>query len=453
MRPSLFERYGAQCAVIAAALIPFKLTLGYIGLIPLVVLWLISNCCSLKDKIFDTIPEVRPFILFLCIAALTSFFGINVFGSISRFGTLFFFPLVILAFHDLTAKHGRVIMSALLCGQTLACFNAIMKNAYPTYAPKFLGPVSQSGHITLILFLGLGLYFSRYATGKDVLKNLNFRHLFLGLATTFFAILLGFSNALKLTGYQTGAVLVAIAGCVYLSLAHIRKEPRDLHPIHSSLLATLLLPMITAALLVNLKRGPWAGILVGVILFCSLHAKRLVLPLLLATCLLAGAISPIQKRILSSEAHFFISGGRNAIWQIGGELALKYPLGIGFENSGFLRSFSSEIPDNLKHFHNNVLNVAVETGWLGALLYLIAFYTIIKGAFCPNLNGERKILASALGCGLIAWQVAGFVEYNFGDAAVVAVAYMMIGFLYGIKKERINEDALPAPSFQYQIQS
>jgi O-antigen ligase len=179
------------------------------------------------------------------------------------------------------------------------------------------------------------------------------------------------------------------------------------------------------ALLVNLKRGPWLGVLVGCVCFACFYSRKLIAPLAAAAICAAVVVTPIRERILDSYEHFTISGGRSTIWRIGAELVSEYPLGIGYHNSGILREFSPEIPPELKHFHNNLLNIAAETGWLGVFVFIWLIAAIVKTCF----SNRNKPLYVALGCAVISWQCAGLVEYNFGDSEVTILAWMLLGLI------------------------
>jgi O-antigen ligase len=193
-----------------------------------------------------------------------------------------------------------------------------------------------------------------------------------------------------------------------------------------AILATCVaMPLMICALLVNLKRGPWLGVLVGCVCFACFYSRKLIAPLAAAAICAAVVVTPIRERILDSYEHFTISGGRSTIWRIGAELVSEYPLGIGYHNSGILREFSPEIPPELKHFHNNLLNIAAETGWLGVFVFIWLIAAIVKTCF----SNRNKPLYVALGCAVISWQCAGLVEYNFGDSEVTILAWMLLGLI------------------------
>lgn len=430
MERSLFERYGALLAALAVFLMPFKLTFGYIGLIPLIVLWLDNQLRVLRSKpaIFNN-GAIATFILFLTVAAATSVFGINPARSIAHFGTLFFFPLTICAFYDLASKHAKILLFALCSGQATACLSSILEDALGNYSTQFLGPVSQSGQITLTFFAAIALIVFSWDEQKRA-PIIYKRDILLGVLLLVVGVLLGFHTEFSIP------ILGALSTLLLLLTFSLYEAITSKTLVSATFVSRVLLPLIAAGLLVNLKRGPWVGVLVGFCLFCLLHRPKLLLFFGASIAIAIVTLDPVQSRLLHIHEHFFLSGGRNTIWEIGYELAMKYPLGIGFENSGFLRLFSNEIPDNLKHFHNNILNLLVETGWAGCALFCMSMLQFITAGFHRLTMRAEYRATTALACGLVAWQVAGFVEYNFGDSSVVSIAYAIIGMLlYQVRAE------------------
>jgi O-antigen ligase len=133
------------------------------------------------------------------------------------------------------------------------------------------------------------------------------------------------------------------------------------------------------------------------------------------------SIPQIRNRILEGRRDFNIAGGRKIMWQIGKELTQQYPMGIGFGNSRELRSFSYEIPPQHRHFHNNFLNIAVETGWPGILIFITWIGIILRNI--GSLNG--------LPLALLSNQMAGLVEYNFGDSEILMILFICLGIYLG----------------------
>ena len=427
----LFERAAFPLGIAAAFLMPLRLTLGYFPLIPLLFLW-IGNFLSTRRSLLDYPGKiVRPFCLFLVTVALTSLFGINIHRSLSHIGSLIFFPLTVLLFHDIARQRGPLpFLLALSFGQAVSALNAVLETISPDLFPRvFSGMVTQSGQISLTLFAALGAItvlgqgaLSYREAGIGLIS-------FLFLTTTCFWRYLGLpEGAFPIVASVTAVSLITIISLPFITPARWKTREARIR----LWLTSIALPLIAEALLVNLKRGPWAGILVGSLIFFSFYARKLVIPIVAVVVSLVVFVGPIRTRLLQSHDHFFIAGGRNVIWEIGGELAVKYPLGIGYENSGFLRNFSHEIPQELKHFHNNFLNILVEAGWLGLALYLWWIYLTLSNAFTSGMKKAYKPIAHAVGCAVISWQIAGLVEYNFGDSAVVSIAFMLVGILLAV---------------------
>lgn len=366
---SRLEKVELFLGLLACFLMCFKVTLGYIGIIPLILLLCVYHRAFLVEAIRNE-QILRTFVLFACIVLLTSIYGINILRSLQHIGTLIFFPLTMVVFFRLSSRFGvEPFMKALLYGLSTSCVFKGIEILFPSVKTGFFGAVSQSGQIALLI-----------------------------IPLAYFFVLLKKESVLK------------------------------------QLFSVICLVLIGTVFLLNLKRGPWIGAFAAAIVFCAMYNRKFLGVVILSSLLLFGW-EPLRERLLLSEAHFFIPGGRNAIWDIGSELFSRYPLGIGFENSGFLRSFSSEIPWKLKHFHNNFLNIAVEAGWLGVTFFFVWLFSIATQVL-KTKNVSDIVLAHSIGCGLLAWQVAGLVEYNFGDSAVVTIAYILIGILLTLTASR-----------------
>jgi O-antigen ligase len=146
-------------------------------------------------------------------------------------------------------------------------------------------------------------------------------------------------------------------------------------------------------------------------------------------------IPPVRERLAETYAHFTLPGGRQVIWSVGADLAVRFPLGLGFHNSRELRAFSAEIPADLTHFHSNFLNFLVEGGVFGLCAFLWFVWSFLYFGWSiwlkenrPRLSSRGRLVLSVL-CGLLSWQVAGLGEYNFGDTEVLLVALVLVAVL------------------------
>ena len=92
----------------------------------------------------------------------------------------------------------------------------------------------------------------------------------------------------------------------------------------------------------------------------------------------------------------------------------------------------ANIPKNHKHAHNNVLQITLEDGYLGLAAYLWwmgAFGWLSWRAWRRNARADpaAAALSIAVFSTFIGFQVAGLVEYNFGDTEVLEIFFVMMG--------------------------
>jgi hypothetical protein len=451
-----FERYGTLLALGAAFFLPLKLALAYLFLIPLNGLWLTRLLITRRFELARTLP-IRALLFFLLLVSLSALFGLDPGRSVPKVIRFAFYTVTIVAFADLRGANVLRILSALLVGQTIAAMHSVISAAYPAIPQLFLGSVSESGQLGISILCGVGVAFAlnrqalhfahRQETGEATLRYLQERRhaALLGTLTFLLLLSLSFGQEVGLEGisFTIGALsvlfasLLGIVAAIQLNRLKIPGLPEIFF------LVAFVLPYLGTALLVNLKRGPWLGVFVGGLVLLVLHARRYLIPLIVTAVLLVVVITPLRNRIAVSSEHFFIAGGRQVIWEIGGELSLRYPLGIGYENSPILRRFSPEIPPELVHFHNNILQILVESGWFALGVYLWWIWAVIRLACRPHRSRSESLVCAAIGCAVIAWQVAGLVEYNLGDSEVALVAFVAIGLMLKLKLAYSPEKELP----------
>lgn len=433
---------------LASFLLPLKLAASYVVLIPMISLFFLHKQNLIDLKILLTKQIIlRLLAAFLTLSILCSFFGINPTNSVIKVGRLSFF-LLFIPFVFLNSNRNNQIkfLFAVIAGQTLAAIHTIYNSVYANIPNLFLGEVTESGQLALTIPVAIGLliYSLKANSTNQPLKTAKHIKLYLILgALQFISLcLISFSNQLQINKLQFGTLIATSALMILLSLYSFSTSLKQVKCWISSstiLLSTIIGPILTAAIIINLKRGPWLGVTIAGIILLWIYARKYIIPTLLVIIFTFIALDPVRERLYDSSRDFFIAGGRNVIWQIGLELIQRFPLGIGFNNSGFLRSFSPDIPPNLTHFHSNFLNILVETGWLNLSLYLAWLCLTIKIAFLNHLSKDLKIISVSIGCALISWQVAGLVEYNFGDSEVLIIALLFMGILLKINSAASKE--------------
>ncbi len=449
-----FDRYGAALALGAAFLLPLKLSLAYFFLIPLNVLWLGRLFTTRRFPSLRAAPT-KALLFFLLLLGLSSIAGLDPIRSITKVLRFCFYAVTIFAFAELRGANVLRILGGLILGQTIAAIHSVFSSALPSLPELFTGKVTESGQLAMTILVAIGTLFAlnrrahrsvnRDETGAARLRYLQERRHAILLGTLNFLLLLSlsFGSDFKTVGLPLTIVLISsLCGSLLAVVCSVQLHRFKIaHLPQLFILATLVLPYLATALLVNLKRGPWLGLLVGGLVLLTLHARRYLVPLLVTAAILAVGLEPLRSRIAESSEHFFIAGGRQVIWEIGLELSLRYPLGIGYENSPILRTFSPEIPPELVHFHNNLLQILVESGWfaLGVYLWLVA--SIIQLAFSRHASRSEALVCAAIGSAIIAWQVAGLVEYNLGDSEVALIAFLIIGLMMKLKLPRHDASA------------
>ncbi|RIL09435.1 MAG: hypothetical protein DCC75_06530 [Proteobacteria bacterium] len=378
----MIDRYGPYLVCAAAFLVPLKLSLSYIVIFPLLVLWLLEGRSSVLNDIRALSRLYLPYLVFLLSALLSLVMGLDPARSLRYLSSLLFFSFLVPAIYRCTPQGAELrVLLALSAGQTLAALHSCLQALHPDIPGIFLGAVTESGQLALTIPMTLGLVM---ALRRNHLAPPDIRN-----------------KALKF---------------LYIAV-----------------------PILVLALLFNLKRGPWLGVLAGACVFFVLHSRKFILPAILLACVVSAALEPVRSRLLDAPKHFYIPGGRKVIWEVGTELFSKYPLGIGLGNSPILRNFATEIPPELKHFHSNPINIVVENGWISLMLFYWWIFCLLKAAWRRSADSGSFIPASAIGCSILSWQVAGLFEYNFGDSEVRFVAFILIAQLAAFGRARVSQ--------------
>jgi hypothetical protein len=423
--------------VIGAFLIPIKLSFAYCLFIPLILSYSYARYKEKKLTSFIFHHLNTPLLIFLSLACATSVLGLNPFKSIPTLLSAMAMTLIAPLYSSISNQRNICLtLGGLIAGQTIAALHSIGTRIITNFPQGFfVGEVTESGQIGLTLLACLGLI--HYIEEDPILEKSPKRSAIVlklfGILITILMLLNCFAGSLNIAPLIVNFLLLSTTtvaiGVLFYALFSIKKSPFQVNS-YLPLLITFSLPILTTTLIINLKRGPWAGVLCGLTIYLTAFRPKIIIPLFATVLLISTTLAPVRERLITAQEHFFISGGRSEIWDIGKEMIQTYPLGIGFKNSPILQKFSNEIPTNLRHFHSNPINIAVETGLLGLALFLWWIFTILKTAKnLPTRDYRFHPLAIAIGAAIVSWQTAGLVEYNFGDAEVLYVAYILVGLL------------------------
>ena len=117
-------------------------------------------------------------------------------------------------------------------------------------------------------------------------------------------------------------------------------------------------------------------------------------------------------------------------------LVRDYPFGIGYRSlsNELMRKYAKTVEPGRNHLHSNVMQVLVETGWLGLAVYLgwmvwVMVVSIQRVLRCNRGPPEPLLFALALLAMFLALLCNGVVEYNFGDTEILIMYAFIMGVL------------------------
>ncbi len=401
---------------------------------------------------FLQVPYVKdyyvPLLFWLLICTIGLPVSLNPLRSVLyllKFSVYLFLPLALCIFLHRSKRKGFVLeeikkyILLIFFAQGLAAVHTVI-STYLGYEirPKIPGDLTESGQIVLLLPLVVGTVYT-YTRDRVHLdgRRLLFHVFFVLFPVMFFAWYRRIPFVSKYIGIICGIVALLYVFAFVVKFLK-EKESRTFISLLERMLPFLGI-LIFAAFLLNLKRGPWFAGVIEIMIFGLLFSRSLMVGLLVLM-LLFSLTPPVYERIASFAEHFFIGGGRFDMWKLGLQMIERFPMGIGFANSSLMREFDPSLPLTHRHMHNNILNVTLETGILGALVYVWWFLGFIYKGFSSIIAryeaftkvSQEGFYVCVLLLSIIGWQLAGIVEYNFGDGEIRLLAFVLIGFLIAI---------------------
>lgn len=198
-----------------------------------------------------------------------------------------------------------------------------------------------------------------------------------------------------------------------------------------------------AGLVLNFKRGSWITTVgLGA---ASLVARRRWLWLLGLLALVGAALClhPVRGRVEQLQGEWDAQGGgRLTMWtRIAPALVEQYPLGVGYRSvtAPLLMRIDPHVERKRNHLHSNPIQVLVETGWIGLVVYLcwmgLALAEAARRLRAAPPEGERRAQAVAFTWMLAGLLLNGLVEYNFGDTELMIVLAVVMGALAADPRE------------------
>ncbi len=466
-----------------------SIAVSQIAAVSFVVLWLSKiahqRCAKTNGQVNQNLP-VDPHILIFAVP-LISWFAATLVASLTGINTTkallemlrssvyLLFPFSICFFlvdHADGVDAGKLLaritryfiaLTASLCLAGL--HSALSAAAGYEIKPRIPGAVTESGQLALVLPLLVSLCFvasrQRLEQAQDVLcEKDGYRARWMKpIAFFFFVMVFAWPGVIhRGNGSHWSLLIRSLAACgalmgVFVTFWQYIKLPKQLRSALPHDILRLACALLIAVLIINLKRGPWLGIVVSFIVFGLLFSRRLFAGTAGAVVFALLFFEPARARLFALFQDFVISGGRKSMWLLGLEIVERFPLGLGLGNANFMRKLDPSLPYMHRHMHNNLLNVAVESGLIGLGAYIWWMVAAIGLGFAlfrkmansqDSASRQIRILLLGLSCSLLSWQVAGLVEYNFGDGEVRLLALFLMGALLALASRDISQGDIAA---------
>jgi len=199
------------------------------------------------------------------------------------------------------------------------------------------------------------------------------------------------------------------------------------------------------ALAFTYVRGAWLGFAAGaVVVVAGLGRRGLIAAtvMILVVLGLGLGLPTVRARLQTiGDPNNDTTRDRMAMMIVGFEIVRTHPLvGIGLD--GVKRVYPSLVPPegmrrSTSHLHNTPLQIAVERGLPGLVLWLAVWAAFFVQALriAAALPRQRdKVPAAAALAAVFAMLAAGLFEYNFGDTEVLLVALTMMAVPFVVKR-------------------
>ena len=231
------------------------------------------------------------------------------------------------------------------------------------------------------------------------------------------------------TAMTYGGVLLALASPAF-ALAIGRDAGR-----RRRLVASSVFVLAAAALLLSLTRSAWVGMAVSAVVSVALLRRKLVLPLLAGMVLLVFLLpAPLRHRVTTIwDLSYRTNVHRLELMRGGSRIFLDHPVvGVGTRDLAGLydRYKPPGAVTVFGHMHNIFLQVAVTTGVLGLAAFcfmFVMFFRLLAAVLRLDLPPPERAWAAGSAGAVAGFVASGLFEWNFGDAEVVTLLYIIIG--------------------------
>jgi len=190
-----------------------------------------------------------------------------------------------------------------------------------------------------------------------------------------------------------------------------------------------------AALFFSFTRSSWVGAVVSVVVILALLRRKWLVPFAGALVLFVLLLpAPYRARVESIwDLKHMTNVHRFQLMQGGMAIVKDHPV-IGVGTMDLADVYRRYMPPGavqvFGHMHNIFLQIAVQTGFVGLAAFCWLLFSFFR-AMIRNLKldlppPERAWVAGSVGA-LAGFVMNGLFEWNFGDAEVVTLLYIVIG--------------------------
>ena len=203
----------------------------------------------------------------------------------------------------------------------------------------------------------------------------------------------------------------------------------------------LVLCINAIGLIIHFKRGTWIATGVLALLIGVLMGRRKAVTMMVVIGVILLFLIPqtrtriFKLQVVMSEQ----TGGRYVLWsKVSPPLIKQYPFGVGY---GAVRHedfsvYDGYIQPHLNHLHNNLLEITLELGWGGVVLWMlwmgcVGWMLYASYAHLRRKQDRHRWLACGAFAGFCGLLLNGIVEFNFGDTEII-MTYAIIQGMAGI---------------------
>lgn len=245
-----------------------------------------------------------------------------------------------------------------------------------------------------------------------------------------------FQYPLTASGIMMYAMLLALAFLVHPS------TPRRYRIVSLFALAPMVINLVF-----TFSRSSWLGFVGGAILIAVVRAKKLIYALAAAVILFGLFASPqMKERAFSSFNPYHPSNTpRLEMWKVGINIFVHNPW-IGIGDIGIERVYPLYAPPGTipeGHLHNNLVMWAATTGGVGLLLLVSLFARLFLAQWKVYTAVRERWFYGSIALGIVASGVAfhinGLFEWNFGDAEIITIIWMMSAWSFVVNRLAVSE--------------